>query len=337
MMGVAAVSAGPAEQAAIVVLLLGEEEAAGVLSRLDPEELQRLGTAMCAVADIEGEGIARALSGFMLEAARDTLPTADRAASVHGFMTRAVGDDKARHLMRSIAPGNGSGRPLEIARWLAPQTLCDLLRDEPAQVIAVLLLLLDTPVAAQLLSLLPEPRQPQVVERVARLGKVPAQAKELLNTLLERKMAERVGAAALNMGGVREAAELINRVSGGMDKRVLPVIAQGDAGLAGAIEAQLVTFAMLRELDPQAIGRLLRDIDNAVLVDALKGLDEESRAPFFAAMSTRAADGVRDEIAQRGRIRKADVEVAQAALVAAARRLAETGEIVLGASDGEFV
>lgn len=337
MMSLAHTTATAAEQAAIVVLLLGEDEAAGVLSRLGPEELQRLGTAMCALADIEGEGIAHALSGFMQEAARDTLPAANRAASVHGFMTRAVGDDKARHLMQSIAPNEGSGRPLEIARWLAPQTLCDLLRDEPAQVIAVLLLLLDTPAAAQLLALLPQAVQPQVVERVARLGKVPAQAKELLNTLLKRKLTERVGTAALTMGGVREAAELINRMSGSMDRRVLPVIAEGDAKLASAIETELVTFAMLTELDPQAIGRLLREVDNAVLVDALKGLEEDSRAPFFAAMSTRAADGVRDEIAQRGRLRRADCEAAQASLVAVARRLADAGEIALGAGDGEFI
>jgi flagellar motor switch protein FliG len=94
---------------------------------------------------------------------------------------------------------------------------------------------------------------------------------------------------------------------------------------------------MLFVLEPMAMGRLLRDVENEVLIDALKGLEEGQRAPFFAAMSSRAADGVRDEIDMRGRLKLADVREAQRRIVAKARELADEGEISLGAGDGDFV
>lgn len=329
-------SAGPAERAAITVLMLEESEAAAVLSRLQPGELQQLGAAMCGLEDVEPGAIADALGGFVAEAAREALPAAgDRRPQVQGLMARAVGEGRAGYLMQRIAP-DASGRPLEIARWLAPESLLSLIEGEPPQVVAVLLLLLDTGNAARLLALLPAGLQPQVLERVARLDRVPAQAKDLLNALLERRMADRFGAATFRMGGPREAADLINRAAGGMEKQVMPAIAEADPALAGAIEAELVTFAMLLGLDPQSMGRLLREVENAVLVDALKGMDEDARAPVFAAMSARAADGVRDEIELRGRIRRAEVEAAQRTVVATARSLAEAGEIAMGTVDGDL-
>src|SRR3546814_469305 len=115
-----------------------------------------------------------------------------------------------------------------------------------------------------------------------------------------------------------------------MAGNVLPEIEVRDAGLAKSIEAEMVTMEMVLALDPQSMGRLLRDIDNEVLVDALKGMDEAQRAPVFAAMSSRAADGVRDEIELRGRLRKEAVAEAQRRIVEQARALADEGEIVMG-------
>ncbi len=324
------------DRAAIIVMLLNEDEAAGILSRLEPEELHRLGEAMCALGEVDAPGIASALDRFIVEAARETLPANDRPAQVRQLMSRAVGTDKAEHLMDRIAPGQ-TNRSLEIARWLAPESLLALVEDEPPQVIAVLLLLLDADTAASLLARLPVERQPLIVERVARLGKVPAQAIVMLDAMLTRRIGERFGQAPLSMGGAREAAELINRAAGEVEKQVMPTINSRDAALAKAIEAELFTFDMLLKLDPQSIGRLLREVENDVLIDALKGIDEEDREPIFAAMSSRAADGVKDEIELRGRIRRSDMILAQRSMIQTARQLAESGEIALGQDDGEYV
>ena len=322
------------QHAAVVVMLFDEEEAAAVLSRLEPEELHRVGQAMCEIGDVGPDKIAAAVEGFIRHAADDTMGSHDRPAMVRSLMSRAVGEAKASHLMNRIAPAQAS-RSLEIARWLAPESLLVLIDDEHPQAIAVLLLLLEAEPAATLLAQLPAEIQPVVVERIARLGKVSEQAVLMLDSLLTRRIGERFGQAVLTMGGAREAADLINKAAA--EKLVMPALQKKDAALARAIEAEMFTFAMLLKLDAQSIGKLLRDVENDVLIDALKGLEEEDREPFFAAMSTRAADGVKDEIELRGRLRRADFEAAQNSMIATARQLAEAGEIDLGTSDGEYV
>jgi flagellar motor switch protein FliG len=324
------------EHAAVIVMLFGEDEAAGVLSLLEPEELHLVGEAMCRLGEVGPERIAMSVESFIRNAAHEALPAQGRPEQVRTLMSRAVGEAKATHLMERIAPATQS-RSLEIARWLAPQSLLVLIEDEHPQAVAVLLLLLDAAPAATLLAQLPVTIQPVVVERIARLGKVSAQAVLMLDALLTRRIGERFGQAVLTMGGAREAAELINKAAGEVEKQVMPALVAKDEGLARAIELELFTFTMLLKLDAQSIGRLLRDVENDVLVDALKGLDSQDREPFFAAMSSRAADGVRDEIELRGRLRRADFEAAQRSMIATARKLAEAGEIQLGAGDGDYV
>lgn len=325
-----------AERAAVIIMLLGEEEAAAVLSRLNPEELRLVGETMCRLGDIGSGPVVQALEGFIQYAADDSLSAHDRPARVRTLMTNAVGATKASQLMQQIVPAR-TNRSLEIARWLAPDSLLALLDGEHPQAIAVLLLLLDADQAAALLAKLPAQIQPVVVERIARLGKVSTQAVTMLDQALSRRIEEQFGQDPLTMGGAREAAELINKAAGAVERVVMPAIQQRDAELARAIEAEMFTFAMLLELDAQSMGRLLREVENEVLIDALKGLEEDAREPVFVAMSSRAADGVKDEIELRGRIRKSDVDAAQKSIVETARKLADAGEIAFGSGDGEYV
>jgi flagellar motor switch protein FliG len=94
-------------------------------------------------------------------------------------------------------------------------------------------------------------------------------------------------------------------------------------------------FEHLFALDPLAMGALLREVDGETLIDALKGIDETQREAFYRAMSSRAADGVRDEIAARGRLKLAQVTEAQKAIIAIARRLGAEGVIPFGAGGGD--
>lgn len=325
-----------AERAAVILMLMDDDEAAGLLGQLDPAELQMVGERMIALGEIGPDRIASAIEGFVRHADSTGLSAHDRPEQVRTRMTRALGEVKADSIMQRIAPGE---RPmsLEMARWLAPQVLLVLVENEHPQAIAVLLLLLETEPAAELLAMLPAKLQPDLVERIARMRKVSSHALAMLDEILSSRIGERFGPSALALGGAREAAELVNMSAASVGKMVIPAISQRDADLARAIEAEMFTFEMLFELDPMAMGRLLRDVENEVLVDALKGLAEDLRDPFFAAMSSRAADGVRDEIEDRGRLKLEDVRIAQRAMVTKARELSDAGEIALGKSDGEFV
>lgn len=324
------------DRAAVFVMLLGDEEASGLLSRLSPDELEVLGAAMMALGEIDQARMAEALADFVGEAGRELLPQRGRNDRVRALLETALGPAKADSVIQRIEP-EARPRSIEMARWLAPVVLARLIADEHPQVIAALLLLIEPEPAAEVLAILPPAQQSQVVERVARSGAISQAAIATIDTLLTQRIGATFGTAALALGGPREAASLINLAAGEMRGTVLPDIATRDAPLASQIEEELFTFEMLFALDPMAMGRLLRDVDNEKLVDALKGLKEPERAPFFAAMSSRAADGVKDEIELRGRLSKSDVAKAQRAIVEIARGLADAGEIVIGSGSGEFV
>ncbi|MCK0129424.1 flagellar motor switch protein FliG [Erythrobacter sp. F6033] len=324
------------ERAAVFLTLLGEDEAAKLLSRLGPGELERLGGAMCELGEINQNGIAEAISDFVTEADREVLPARNRSGQVRALLTQALGETKAESMMQRIEP-ESRPRSIEMARWLAPKVILKLVEGEHPQVIAALLLMLEAESAAEVLSCLPEQAQSEVVGRIARIGPISPQAVDMIDNLLSQRIGASFGASSLMLGGPREAADLINLAAGEVRNTVLPAIAQIDPSLAEAIEEQMFTFEMLLDLGPQEMGRLLRDVDNEALVDALKGLKDSERDPFFAAMSSRAADGIRDDIELRGRLAKSDVEAAQRKIIETARNLADQGEISIGADDGEFV
>lgn len=327
---------GNAERAAVMIMLLEEDQAAEILRQLGPEELQLLGEKMCALGEIGPEQIADAVAGFVANTGQGGISARGRSEKVRGLMTRAVGGVKAENLMQRILPQEESSGPvIELVRWLNPQALIPLIKDEHPQAIAVLLVQLNPEIAAQVLHALPDAVQPQVMHRVATLGTVSTEAVKMLEALLERRIEERTGRSVLTMGGPKEAANIINNAGKAAEKRIMPELTRIDKVLARTIESEMFKFEHLFALDTKAMGTLLREVESDNLIDALKGIREEERDVFFAAMSSRAADGVRDEIAARGRLKVADVLEAQKAIVAIARRLASEGTIQFGVGGGD--
>jgi flagellar motor switch protein FliG len=330
--------AGP-DRAAVMVMILEDAQASRLLAQLEPEELRLLGERMVALGEIGPASIVDAISGFVEHADTQALTDHGRFAHVANLMTSALGELKADNLMKRIAPQGGPGKvsPIEIARWLNADVLVPLIRDEPPQAIAVLLVQLDPDVAAQVLHALPENLQGAVVHRVATLGPVSAEAIAMLEAVLAQRIGERHGAAPLELGGVEEAAAILNASARNVEKRVMPEIAKIDKALARTIEGEMFKFEHLFVLDDKAMGALLREVESERLIAALKGIGEDQREVFFRAMSSRAADGLRDEIAQLGRMKMAEVIEAQKAIVTVARRLAAEGVIVFGAGDDDYV
>jgi flagellar motor switch protein FliG len=322
-----------------MVMLLDEGKAASILGRLEPQELQMLGEKMCALGEIGPELIRDSISGFVTHADRPGIGADDRPGRVRGLLNEAVGSVKAQNLMQRIMPAAPTAAPaIDLARWLNADALIPLVEHEHPQAIAVLLLQLEPEIAAEVLGALPPAVQPQVMHRVATMGPVSAEAVAMLDALLQQRITASHGAAALTMGGPREAADIINNAGKAAEKRIMPELGKIDKALARTIESEMFKFEHLFVLEPMAMGSLLREVENDVLIDALKGIDEEQREVFFRAMSSRAADGVRDEIAARGRLKLTEVQEAQRNVVTIARRLAAEGVIVFGAGgEDEYV
>ncbi len=325
-----------AADAAVMVMLLEDDQAAAVLSRLAPAELTRLGARMCELGAIGPEAIGAAVVGFVERIEAQGPIADDRIGQFRHKVTRAVGQVRADNLMRRIQP-DVPASSIEIIRWLLPDAIVPLIRDEHPQAIAVLLVQLDAEVAAAVLHALPEGQQFDLVRRVATIGKVSADAIAMLDTLLTRRIGECHGQATMAMGGPREAAAMINGAGRGVERRVMPAMTKADKVLAKAIEHEMFRFEHLYELGTMAMGAVLREVDSDTLIVALKGIAADERTAFLSAMSARAAEGVTDEIDARGRVKLADVIAAQKQMVATARRLAADGVIQFGSGDDDYV
>jgi flagellar motor switch protein FliG len=329
---------GDGDRAAIMLMVMDENQASEVLSRLDPDELRRLGEKMCALGEISPEAIAQAISTFVVRTEQVGLSAHDRVGQVRTMMSQAVGEVKANGVMKRIAPPTTTATTLDLARWLDAEVLLTMIGLEHPQVIAVLLVQLDPDVAAQVLQGLPAAVQAQVVHRIACLGPVRAEAIAMLDTVLNRRISHVIGTNVVALGGPREAANIINKAHRSVERQVMPALNKLDKKLALQVEQEMVKFEHLFALDDKAMGAVLRDVESDTLVTALKGITPEQREIFLAAMSARAADGVRDEIELRGRVRRDEVEEAQKAMIAVVRRLADAGEIAFGASgDDDYV
>ena len=325
-----------ADRAAVMIMLLEEDQAAAILRQLGPEELRNLGERMCLLGHIGAEQITQAISGFVDNAQQSGISARGRTDHVRRVLHKAVGEVKGESMMeRILPPGAEAGPAIELARWLNPAVLIPLIKGEHPQAIAVLLVQLEPDIAAQVLHSLPPEEQTQVVHRVATIGPVSAEALAMLEQLLERRIGASHGPAALAMGGAKQAADIINQAGKAAELRIMPGLNRIDKALARRIESEMFKFEHLFVLDPQAMGALLREVDSETLIDALKGTAEESREVFFSAMSSRAADGVKDEIAARGRLKLAEALEAQKAVVAVARRLASEGVLQFGVGSGE--
>lgn len=330
---------GGTDKAAIMVMLLAEEDASKILGQLTPDELRQLAGTMCGIGEIEPQAISDAIAGFSRSTENGGIPGHGRVDNVRRLLNGAVGEVKTDNLMRQVAPeAQETSLPaLGLLRWLDPKIIGEILADEHPQAIAVLLLQLDTDVAAAALTALPEDLHTPVLHRVARLGPVSRQAIEILEQTLNAKIEKLHGTIPLTMGGIKHAAEIINRSHRSVEKTVLPKIGKIDKQLVKELQNELFKFEHLFVLDMKMTGVLLREIESDTLILALKGLEEEQREQFFGAMSSRAADGLRDEIESRGRVKKTDVEAAQKEIVAIAKRLIAQGELIMGEGDEDYV
>ena len=320
--------------AAVLLMLFEEDEAAQILSRLEPEEVRQLGNAMYDVADVAVEEVDAALDQFVSKAKSRTTVGYGAEEHIRAMMHKALGPDRADNMLARITPPQRSNK-LEMLKWMEPKEIAQAIENEHPQIMALVLAHLDAPAAADVLQLLPLDMQDDIVYRIATLGPVTAEALDDLEALLMRRGTKTATSTASQRGGTTEAAAIMNNVRKVNEQRIIKQIGKRDKAIAQTIEEEMFVFDNLIEMDDKNLGALLRTVDNAVLVVALKGCNELLKAKIFGCMSSRAAQAVQDEIEDRGPIRLADVIDAQKQIIAAARRMAESGAIRLGSKGGE--
>jgi flagellar motor switch protein FliG len=331
-------TSGPkgSEAAAILLMLLAEEEAAEVLSRLEPDEVQHLGGAMFGVANVSERQIDDVFDLFVGQARQRTTVGFGANKHIRSIMERALGSERAENVLSRITPVTRS-TSLDALKWMDAKTIADLIEPEHPQIAALVLAHLDPPIAADVLQLLDEHIQPDLIYRVATLSSVTTEALDELETLMLRQGSRASTVASSKRGGASEAAKIVNNARTSAEQRIIRALNKLDKNLARVIEDEMFIFDNLMALDDKSLGTLVRSVENDVLVVALKGAEEKLRAKILGCMSSRAAQSIQDEITDRGPMRLAEVQDAQKEMLAVARRLGSEGAINLGGKDDDYV
>ena len=325
------------EDAAILLMSLGEEEAAEVFKHLAPKEVQRLGETIARMKAIPREKVEGVLEKFTAVASDQSMLVPDTDEYVKAVLRKALGEDKANLLIDRILQGSDV-TGIESLKWMDANSVAELLRNEHPQIVAAILVHLDFEQSSNMLKCFTERQRNEVLVRIATLDGIQPSALKDLNEVMSKVLAGGDKLKKASLGGVKTAAEIINLLGGSVETSVLDYIREADNELAQKIMDNMFTFDDLAKLEDKGIQSLLREVQSESLVIALKGATPELREKVFKNMSTRAAETLREDLESRGPVRLSEVEAEQKELLKTVRRLADEGQIVLaGGSDDQFV
>ena len=320
------------QRAAVLMLLLGEDQAADIIKYLNPKEVQALGAAMVQVADFSQEAVNVVLDEFVEHLKKQNNVSIGGPDYVERVLRRALGDDKAASVLGRIMPGQGT-KGLDILSWMDARGIADMVRGEHPQVVAIILSLLESEVAADVLSYLPPDARPEVIQRVASLDTVQPSAMAELEAIMKQQFSKSASAQSSSFGGVQAAAKIMNNTKTALEASIMNGLNEIDPELMLKIQDNMFTFENLVSVDNKGIQVLMRAVEPDMLMMALKNCSEETANRFFDNMSERARSMFKDDMEAKGPQRMTDVEDAQKKIMRMARKLSDSGELILGGAD----
>ncbi len=322
------------EDAAILLMSLGEIEAAQVFKHLAPKEVQKLGETIARLKVVPRERLTRVLDKFSTETLEQHTLVADTDEYVRNVLRKALGDDKANLLIDRILQGSDV-TGIEGLKWMDSGTVAELMRNEHPQIVAAILVHLDSDQAAEVMKCFTERQRHEVMVRIATLDGIQPAALKDLNEVMSSVLAGGEKMRKASLGGVKTAAEIINHLGSALETSLLDYVRESDADLAQKLMDHMFGFDDLIKVDDKGMQAVLKEVQSPSLVLALKGATPEVRDKVFRNMSSRAAEIVREDLDSRGPVRVSDVEAEQKEILKIVRRLIEGGQIVLAGSGAD--
>ena len=332
----AAESMSGTERAALLLMTLGEREAAEVLKYMEANEVHKLGTAMATLKSVSRNDADRILDVFILDVEDQTALGVDTENYVRKLLGNAFGASKANAFIERIVTGDDA-KGLDALKWMSSREVVDIIQDEHPQIIAIVLAYLDSAQAAEVIEKLPDELRSDIVMRVARLTDIQQSALAEIENLIASKSTDATRGATRKVGGDKVAAGIVNALKPERGEKLLEQIKEKNEELSERIQEMMFVFDTLLEVDDRGIQALLREISNDLLVVALKGCDPAISDKILGNMSKRAGTLLREDMDAKGPIKLSDVEQAQKEILDVARRLADSGDINLGQGGEEYV
>ena len=322
------------EKAAILLLSLSEEDAAQILKHLEPKQVQKLGTEMAKVDDMTQTKITAVHKHFIEEIQNYSTIGFQSQDFVKRALTAALGEDKAANLIDQILMGSGA-KGLDSLKWMDSKQVASIIRNEHPQIQTIVLSYLEPEQSAEILAQFPEKARLDLLMRIANLEEVQPAALQELNEIMEKQFAGQAGTQAAKMGGLKSAANIMNYLDTAIEGQLMDAIREQDEEMSQQIQDLMFVFDNLVDVDDKGIQAILREVQQDALLKAIKGADEELKDKIMRNMSKRAAEMLNDDLEALGPVRISEVETAQKEILSVARRLSDSGEIMLGGGGGE--
>lgn len=323
-------------RSAILLLSLDEDSAAEVFRHLSSSEVTAISREMAELDQISHEDMRQVLDEFHDEAEQFAALNLHSSDHIRSVLTKALGSERASSLIEDILEAKGSNSGIDALNLMESSMVAELIRDEHPQIIATILVHLERHQAADVLELFDDKLRNDVVLRIATFSGVqPAALQELTEVL--GGMLDGQNLKRSKMGGVRTAAEILNLMNSSQEEAVIETVRAHNEDLAQKIIDEMFLFENIIDIDDRGIQLILKEVDTNSLVVALKGAPDALLDKFMSNMSQRAAQLLQEDLEARGPIRVSQVENEQKAILQVVRRLADSGEIVLGGGDDTYV
>jgi flagellar motor switch protein FliG len=330
-----AFAAAPApRRVAALLVALGPEAASRIVPRLPDPTLDLVANELLRMPLLTAEQ----REAILEDAYRSIVATVGTATGGERFASDvfvgAFGEARARELLDRVHEGRGAP-PFHFLRRLEPARAAAILAEEHPQTIALVLACLNARGAARLLAQLEPDLRVDVAGRIARMDRIAPEAVDVIEEGLRRRVSGVASVTAQATGGPKPLADLLNQVDRTTERQVLDALRESDEALADDVARLMFVFEDLARIDDRGMQRLIRDLDTKDIALALRTAGETLKERFFANMSSRAAEMLKEDMSVEGNVRQATIEEARTRVVEVARRLEEAEEITIDRGGGD--
>jgi len=332
-------------KAAVILMAIGPEVAAEVIKHFDEEAVEQLSLEVARLEKVTSEQRESIVNEFHDIAVAQDYISEGGVEQARKVLSAAFGDEQADGMVKKIVAAM-QVVPFEFLKRADPQQLLGFIQDEHPQTIALILSYLPMNQAALILTKLPPELRAEVAERIAMMDQTPPEVIRRVEQVLEKKVSSLLSQDMTKAGGPKALVELLspkalvellNRVDRSTERLILESLSENNPEMADTVKNMMFVFEDIVGLDDRAIQSLLKEVDAKDLATALKGVGGAVQDKIFRNMSERAVGMLKEDMEFMGPVKLRVVEEAQQKIVAAIRRLEESGEIQIGRGEEDVL
>ncbi|MDB9744080.1 flagellar motor switch protein FliG [Fibrobacterales bacterium] len=324
---------GP-KKAAIVLVAMGAEVSSEILKNMAEPEIEAITAHIARLEGVDAKMREAVLEEFHHLIMAKQFIAQGGVGYAEEILEAALGQRKAKEIMEKVS-GSIRTTGFNMLDSVDPNQLLNFVSKEHPQTVAVLLAHMGSDKAARLLGQLPASMQVDVVGRIAVMESISPDVLHQVEQVLAQQMKSMFSGDATQIGGVKSVSEILNLTDISSQKAIITALERDDANLANEIKNLMFVFEDITLIDDRSMQKILREVDTKELPKALKGTSEAVTEKFLGNMSSRAAEGVREEIEFMGPIRLKEVEDAQQKIVDSIAKLIDEGTVQITGRGGD--